>query len=150
MLHSPLNLVLPSEMGSLQTLDEFMTQLIATVELDPDASASVMVSTFEAVTNAIRHGNQLNPGKKVNVEICIEPSRLQISVSDEGPGFSPDLVRDPTDPANIELEGGRGVFLIRQLADEVSYHDEGRCVEMAFSCACRPAADASAYDVAYA
>ena len=136
MIHNPLNLVLPSQMESLQTLDSFMSQLIASMELDPDASASVMVSTFEAVTNAIRHGNRLNPIKKVYIECCVEPTRINITVSDEGQGFCPDDVRDPTDPANIEIEGGRGVYLIRQLADEVRFLNDGRCVEMEFLCSC--------------
>ncbi len=136
MIHNPLNLVLPSEMESLQTLDSFMHQLIAATQLDPDASASVMVSTFEAVTNAIRHGNRFNPVKKVRITFCVEPSRIHITVADEGQGFRPDDVKDPTDPANLEREGGRGVFLIRQLADEVRFHDDGRCVEMAFVCSC--------------
>lgn len=141
MIHNPLHLVLPSQMESLQTLDSFMNQLISSMELDPDASASVMVSTFEAVTNAIRHGNRLNPIKKVRILCCVEPTRINITVSDEGLGFCPDDVRDPTDPANLEIEGGRGVFLIRQLADEVRFLDEGRCVEMAFLCSCVLTAD---------
>ena len=136
MIHNPTCLKLPSSLSSLETLDSTLTRFMDAVKLDPDASASVMVSTIEAVTNAIRHGNKFSPFKAVLVELRVQPTRIRITVSDEGPGFCPENVSDPTDPELLEVEGGRGVFLIHQLADEVHYQNDGRCVEMQFMCKC--------------
>ncbi len=76
----------------------------------------------EALANAIKHGNKLNPDKRVYVEIVAEPHvHLRMLVEDEGEGFDPSLLGDPTDPENVLRTSGRGIFYIRHFVDEVIF-----------------------------
>ena len=84
----------------------------------------------EALRNAMVHGNKSNPDKKVTVETEISEDKVTICVEDEGEGFNPDFLPDPTLDENLLKEGGRGVFLIQHLMDQVSYENDGRKVIM--------------------
>jgi serine/threonine-protein kinase RsbW len=75
----------------------------------------------EAVANAIKHGNRLDPAKRVEVEVAIDGGFVEIRVSDEGQGFDPAAVRDPLAPENLFRTNGRGIFYMRRFMDEVSY-----------------------------
>jgi serine/threonine-protein kinase RsbW len=89
------------------------------------------VGLTEAIANAILYGNQRRPEKRVRVEVSIDARRIELWVVDEGAGFDPGSVPDPTLPANLEQPGGRGVFLIRKLMDEVEYSERGNAVRLA-------------------
>ena len=91
------------------------------------------VALTEAVNNAIHHGNGLDPAKSVTVGYVVKGDRIIFMVQDQGPGFDHDHLPDPTDPQNIEKPHGRGVFLMRALADSVEFSDHGATVAMAFS-----------------
>ncbi|HMB98970.1 MAG TPA: ATP-binding protein, partial [Balneolaceae bacterium] len=81
----------------------------------------------EAVTNAIVHGNNEDPSKKVEVEINIKPDSIITTVEDEGEGYDPDQKSDnPLNEENLLKEGGRGIFLIEEISDEIEYFNEGR------------------------
>ncbi len=136
MSHPRLSLVLASRLESLHRLEGFIADVLNRNCLDDEMRGNVMVSTLEAVTNAIRHGNGLDEGKSVRIEIIQAPMRLEVIVKDEGAGFEPDAVRDPTQEAFLELEGGRGVFLMRALTDKIEFEDDGRAVRMGFACRC--------------
>ena len=88
------------------------------------------VSVTEALANAVLYGNQSDPDKTVRVEVTLDPSRVVLQVFDEGPGFDPRAVPDPTLPDNLDRSGGRGLFLIRQLMDEVEYNERGNAVRL--------------------
>jgi len=90
------------------------------------------VSTLEAVNNAILHGNNSDPGKIVEILISFKNSELSITVKDEGLGFKPEKVPDPTIPENIESINGRGVFLMSRLADKLTFNKRGNTVKMIF------------------
>jgi len=87
---------------------------------------------MEAVNNAILHGNRSNPEKIVEVELSFENNSLQIKVTDEGTGFRPEKVPDPTTPENIEELNGRGIYLMSHLADLIEYSKKGNSVTMTF------------------
>ena len=91
-----------------------------------------MVSLCEAVLNAMKHGNHLNPGLKVRVGYEVKDNFLVLNVSDEGCGFNARDMRDPTMQSSIENPSGRGIFLIRHLADEVEFIDGGKRITMKF------------------
>ena len=76
------------------------------------------------------YGNRCDPAKKVRIEVSLDPSRVVLDVIDQGPGFDPDAVPDPTLPANLQRPGGRGLFLIRKLMDEVQFNDRGNAVRL--------------------
>jgi len=75
----------------------------------------------EAVANAIKHGNKLNPEKRVFVELELDGQELRMAVEDEGEGFDPGKLDDPRSPENLLKESGRGVFYIRHFMDEVRF-----------------------------
>ena len=103
-------------------------------EVKEDFYGEILISMTEAVNNAIVHGNKLDPSKQVSVTFdSIGEKRLQFIVEDEGPGFDYDNLPDPTAPENIEKPHGRGVFLMRNLADECRFNDKGRIVVLEFN-----------------
>ena len=90
----------------------------------------VRVALCEALANAIQYGNQLDPAKRVDVRVQVDDDALQVFVHDEGEGFDPTKVPNPTDPGRLHLEQGRGLFLIRQLMDEVRFNARGNAICM--------------------
>jgi serine/threonine-protein kinase RsbW len=88
------------------------------------------VSITEALANAVLYGNDNDPDRTVLVEVTLDTERVIIRVSDEGEGFDPSTVPDPTRPENLHRSGGRGLFLIRSLMDEMQYNDRGNSVQM--------------------
>ncbi|MFP4176933.1 MAG: SpoIIE family protein phosphatase [Candidatus Brocadiia bacterium] len=91
---------------------------------------AVKLAIEEAVINAIKHGNQLDTTKKVNVEFVLDEDKVQISVKDEGDGFDPETVPDPRDEENITADYGRGLLLMRAYMDSVEYNEKGNRVTM--------------------
>ena len=91
----------------------------------------VKLALEEALTNAMRHGNGLKISRKVTVRIALEGGQIEIDVSDEGSGFNPKTVPDPTQKGYAEnIPGGRGIFLMRQMMDKVEFYNGGRGVRM--------------------
>jgi len=84
----------------------------------------------EALVNAVKHGNRMDPSKHVTVRYDVNPERLRIQVCDEGEGFDPTAVPDPTAPENIERPCGRGLLLMRRFMSSVVYDDRGNRVVM--------------------
>lgn len=82
----------------------------------------------EALVNAIRHGNQNDPSKHVQVRYRVSQQRAMVDVEDEGQGFDPDSVPDPTAPENLRRPSGRGVFLMRHYTDEMRFSGRGNKV----------------------
>ena len=88
---------------------------------------------MEAVNNAIVHGNKEDESKTVKVEFMVEQDYISIFIEDQGPGFNFYNVPDPTTPENIENIHGRGVYLMKHLADDVIFHGNGNRVEIRFN-----------------
>ena len=84
----------------------------------------------EALSNAIVYGNGLDPSKSVDVRVELGDSGIAVHVCDEGDGFDPRTVPDPTLPERVDRPDGRGLFLIRQLVDDVSFNDRGNSICM--------------------
>ncbi|MGH7476521.1 MAG: ATP-binding protein [Longimicrobiales bacterium] len=88
------------------------------------------VGLTEALINAILYGNEADPRRVVRIEVWLDPERATIEVSDQGGGFDPERLPDPTLPSNRMRSGGRGIFLIRKLMDEVEFNERGNCIRM--------------------
>ncbi len=101
--------------------------------ISEDYYGNILVAITEAVNNAIYHGNQANPKKNIDIFFKSFPDHVSFIVKDEGTGFSYDTLPDPTNPENIENPNGRGVFLMRNLADKVSFEDNGSKVVLDFN-----------------
>jgi serine/threonine-protein kinase RsbW len=100
--------------------------------ISEDYYGNILVALTEAVTNAIYHGNQANPAKNIDIFFKSFPDHVSFIVKDEGSGFNYETLPDPTNPENIENPNGRGVFLMRNLADKVSFEDNGSKVILDF------------------
>ncbi len=107
-----------------------MLELAAEQGFGEDAIFGIHLALEEAFTNALKHGNQSNPDKKIDVEYLITPEKLDISITDEGQGFIPDDVPDPRCNGNLYKCSGRGVLLIKAYMDVVEYNARGNCVHM--------------------
>lgn len=119
---------------SLVKVEEFIDATCTNYDVGPDVFGNILIAVTEAVNNAIYHGNQSDADKKVHVAHHFDASlkKLSFIVSDEGDGFDYTNLPDPTAPENLSLIGGRGVFLIKQLADWVIFNDSGNSVELQF------------------
>lgn len=91
---------------------------------------NLRVGLTEALANAILYGNGHDPSKRVKVEVAFHQSQITARVTDEGGGFDPCHIPDPTCPANIMKPSGRGIFLMRKLLDEVHFNDRGNSVTL--------------------
>ena len=88
------------------------------------------VGLTEALSNAILYGNDQDPGKRVKVEITVRGEEVTARITDEGRGFDPTTIPDPTLPDNLDKPGGRGIFLMKSLMDEVRFNEEGNSVTL--------------------
>ena len=100
------------------------------MNIDETLYSNILISLTEAVNNAMVHGNQFDDKKRIVVSCRKQPHTIQLFISDEGSGFDPVKIPDPTDQDRLEMEGGRGVFLMKQLTDEIHFLDEGRTVQL--------------------
>jgi len=121
-----------SRIINVRLVENVIDEISNEIGISKDSYGKVLVSTLEAVNNAILHGNKSDPGKFVNIEISWKMNELKIKVTDEGSGFKPEKVPDPTIPDNIESVNGRGVFLMSHLTDELKYNKKGNTVTMSF------------------
>jgi serine/threonine-protein kinase RsbW len=121
-----------SEIGNLRIVESAIDEATATIGISKDSYGKILVSVMEAVNNAILHGNRSNPEKIVDIDISYINDQLDVTVTDEGPGFRPESVPDPTAPENIEELNGRGIYLMSHLADNIKYSEKGNSVTMTF------------------
>jgi len=99
-----------------------LTELCSSAQVEEETTYWVGMALREALANAIKHGNKLNPEKRVFVRMrVLAAGELKIEVEDEGDGFDPASVVDPTSPDNLLRSSGRGVFYMRQFMDEVRF-----------------------------
>jgi len=126
-------LQLPSRIDSISVVENFIDELSAKYGFNDELYANVLTCLSEAVINAIIHGNRESLEKKVflNLEV-IEDKRLIFTISDEGDGFDFNNLPDPTSPENIENLTGRGVFIIKKLADQCIFNSKGNELELHF------------------
>ena len=127
-----LRLVMASEHIQVEKAVDHAESFVSAHIEDDDFVYRVALLTSEAVTNALEHGNSLDPDKKIIVEFSAEEDRIEVDVQDEGKGFNRTEVRDPLHTDNLLEDGGRGIYLIEMMADEVFYELDGRRVRMVF------------------
>lgn len=123
---------LTSNPKNIVRVQPFVEQVTKDCNISQDVFGNILISVTEAVNNAILHGNQGNEQKKVHVSGVLRNRNLIFKISDEGTGFDPKDIPDPTAPDNLMKLGGRGVFLMRQLADRIKFLNNGTTVEMMF------------------
>jgi len=126
------NIQVPSLSDNIRIIESFIDNTKEKFSLDDDIYGNIMIAVTEAVNNAIKHGNKNDKHKNVSISFTLNDSQICFDVSDEGRGFDYHHLPDPTSPENLEKPGGRGIFLMKHLADEVHFMDEGSRVQLTF------------------
>jgi len=124
---------LPSKLDCISDIESFIDEICDKYEIGEDHYGNILIALTEAVNNAITHGNKLNPTKKVNLDMETQGNELNFIIRDEGDGFDFNNIPDPTLPENVTKLNGRGVFLMKSLADEVDFEENGKIVKLKFS-----------------
>ncbi|MDR0391961.1 MAG: ATP-binding protein [Planctomycetaceae bacterium] len=118
-----------SDMATAHRLiDEVMTQ-IENMEWSSKEKFAINMALEEALVNAVQHGNNSDPNKNVHFTCNLNDNLLYVKIEDEGPGFDPDAIPDPTDEEHILDNHGRGVLLIRSFVTNVRWNDKGNLIE---------------------
>ena len=125
-------LILTSIAHSITEVEPFVDTICSELEVQEELFGNIQVALTEAVNNAIHHGKELDPVKKVHVQARVDGRILTFIIRDQGPGFDYNNLPDPTSPENLEKPSGRGVFLMSQLSDLVIFSDRGSTVEVQF------------------
>lgn len=126
-------LTISSNPNNILELESHLQKWASVFKIQPDKYADILISLTEAVNNAIIHGNKSDESKNVHIDYIVAPHGLTFCVTDEGIGFNPGGVPDPTQRGNIECCGGRGVYIMKALADKICFKNHGRSVEMYFA-----------------
>jgi serine/threonine-protein kinase RsbW len=121
---------LPSDLSKIPELQQEMMELLQRHNFPEGDIFAVRLAVEEAVANAMKHGNRLSPHKYVEVTVGVEDDAVWVRVHDEGEGFDPLAVPDPTADENLERPCGRGILLMRHFMHYVEYRDSGRTVFM--------------------
>jgi serine/threonine-protein kinase RsbW len=124
-----------SKLDNICHVEKLVDEISEQCNLSSDIYGKILIATIEAVNNSIVHGNKFDSTKNVQISVQISKSSIHIYVKDEGPGFNYHNVPDPTKPENLENVSGRGVFLMRNLADDIVFDNNGSLVELIFKIA---------------
>jgi serine/threonine-protein kinase RsbW len=127
-----ISIQVPSIVENIRMIESFIDNAKERFELDDDIYGNIMIAVTEAVNNAIKHGNANDRSKNVQLSLSLKDSLIKFVIKDEGRGFDFHNLPDPTSPENLEKIGGRGIFLMKHLSDEVEFKDDGRIVELSF------------------
>jgi len=137
MMNDPVTIQYPAEVSIPSDLEEarqlqtrIEEQLQAITRFSEMDLFAIKLALEEALVNAIKHGNQMDRSKKVHVAYRVTSERFDIRIIDEGPGFDPEDVPDPTAPENIERPCGRGLLLMRHYMNHIEYLRPGNTVVM--------------------
>src|SRR5688572_3549053 len=126
-------LKISSDANNLRLVERLIEDVCDVYNVHEDVYGNMLIAVTEAVNNAIHHGNKDNPEKTVRIGFESINNKLIFSVIDEGNGFDYIGLPDPTDPANIDKPSGRGVFLMKHLADSIEFETNGSKVLLGFS-----------------
>ena len=126
-------MVILSQLSNINIVRNFLQEFYIEFNLKRESFNHVFLGISEAVNNAILHGNKLDSEKKVFVRMNVDSKKLVFEVEDEGEGFCNRDLMDPTLPNSLKLENGRGIYIIRQLADELAFKEDGRKVIIQFT-----------------
>lgn len=123
---------LASNTENIRLVERLVEDVCEVFNVNEDNYGNILIAVTEAVNNAIYHGNAGNPDKEFQIGFESTGNNIIFSVSDEGKGFDYDNLPDPTDPVNIDKPHGRGVFLMKNLADKVEFNQQGKEVLLTF------------------
>ena len=121
-----------SKIDNINEVEKFVDEFSEENQIHSDLYGKILIATVEAVNNSIVHGNKEDVNKRVFLSLHMDEDTVQILVEDQGEGFDYTNLPDPTKPENLENIHGRGIYLIKHLADEVQFYKNGTVVQMNF------------------
>ena len=124
------DLLIPSDTVEARRVQEQIEHLLKLHQFGEREVFGIRLAVEEALVNAIKHGNQMDPSRKVRVAFQVSQEKFEVLIADEGPGFDPCDVPDPTAPENLERPCGRGIMLMRHYMTTVAYNERGNMVSM--------------------
>lgn len=122
--------VFPSRLDEIPAVERAILDDVAAAGFSEKATFAIRLAMAEALANAVRHGNDNDETKTVTVDWDVTPDKFTVSVKDQGPGFDPDDVPDPTLEENLVIPSGRGVMLMRAYMTDVSFNASGNRVTL--------------------
>jgi serine/threonine-protein kinase RsbW len=125
-------LVLPSDFKAVSQVELLVDKVCMELNLNESFYGNVLIAVSEAVNNAIEHGNKKNQVLPILMKVCDSIESVCFVVEDKGKGFDFENLPDPTSPDNLLKEKGRGVFLMKNLSDELNFKNNGSTVELYF------------------
>lgn len=123
---------IPSLTENIRIVESFIDNAKEKFHLNDDIYGNIMIAVTESVNNAIVHGNKKASDKNVTLLLKVDENALKFTIRDEGTGFDYTNLPDPTSPENLNKPGGRGIFLMKHLCDEIHFKEDGRAVELSF------------------
>jgi len=129
-VHWELERSIPSDLNEGRQVAEEVLGRLEQHGWDEHDRYAVRLAIEEALVNAVIHGNQCDEHKQVGFRCRLSNKGVWLQITDEGPGFDPDSLPDPTTEGRLECPGGRGVMLMRHFMSSVEFADHGRCVTM--------------------
>jgi len=128
------NISFSSTLENIPLVEKYIDDLYEEFRFSQEIYGNILISTLEAVNNAIIHGNKKDPSKNVVIHAKIEKDKcLVLQISDQGKGFDFNNLPNPVAPENIEKPYGRGIFLIKHLADKCTFINQGQTIEIRFN-----------------
>jgi serine/threonine-protein kinase RsbW len=127
-----ISIEIPSLIENIRIVESFIDNAKDKYQLEDDLYGNIMIAVVESVNNAIIHGNGLAKEKSVELSMTLADTSVVFTIKDQGKGFNFNKLPDPTSPENLTKTGGRGIFLMKHLADEVSFKNEGQQVDLTF------------------
>ena len=115
-------LEIESDPNNLITVEEFVNYFTVDLNIHPEKLSGLLLAVTEATTNAIIHANKCDINKKVKIKVELIKNQLMIHIFDEGKGFDPSKVPDPTEPENLLKDSGRGLYLMKVYMDDLKYN----------------------------
>ena len=124
------DLLIPSDTAEARRVQEQIERLLKIHQFGEREVFGIRLAVEEALVNAIKHGNQMDSSRKVRVAFQVSQEKFEVLIADEGEGFDPCDVPDPTAPENLERPCGRGIMLMRHYMTTVAYNERGNMVSM--------------------
>jgi len=129
-LRAAKDLEIPSDPAEARQIQEEIERLLKVSQFTDHEIFGIKLALEEALVNAIKHGNHMDRTKKVRIAYRVSPDRFDVLIADEGPGFDPNEVPDPTAVENLERPCGRGLMLMRHYMSEIAFSPQGNSVSM--------------------
>ena len=127
--------IVKSNTSLIPEVTDFVFDILNSVSLDEEMLSNLSLAISEALSNAMVHGNKLDPNKNVVITVDIFDTKVELSIKDSGQGFKPEEVPDPTKPENILRDSGRGIFIMQSFVDDLYYNfsEEGTELKLVLS-----------------